>query len=273
MKVAFITAIYGPYEATCKKIVDQSIDVDKICFTNVENLEAHDWIVDRTPYHDLYKSDIDTDESMRNSIVNNSHTYNIAKYYKFQWHKIPVLKKYDVVIWLDGTIEITHPDAARMLADRALSYGVCTWMHERHGGILKNEVNACSRDKRFCTTNWFGQDQPFQPVMEQYNSYVTEGYTDAFWKNFSRKEGRGDNRNFGVWLTCMISWSTNNKDAINLNNHIYHELRKWTTMEQICLPKVAQDLNYVPYTLPDNEITGNHPHGRSLIHIKHRHGN
>ena len=273
MKVAFITANYGGYETSCKTIAKQSIDVDQIYFTNIENIsDPNGWTIDRTPYHEIHKSDIDSDTSLRNSIVNNSHTYNIAKYYKFQWHKIPMLEKYDVIIWVDGTIEITHADAAKMLVERALGYDMCTWNHERHNGILEREAIACSKDARFCTTNWFGQDQPFQPILEQYESYVRDGYTDEFWVNFPRKEGRGLGPHFGVWLVCMIAWNTRSERAIELNNRVYQELRKWTTMEQISIPKVSQDLNFVPYTLPDHEITGDSPHWDSSIHIKHRHG-
>ena len=33
----------------------------------------------------------------------------IHKYYKQNFHNIPRLKKYDTIIWIDGTIEIIHP--------------------------------------------------------------------------------------------------------------------------------------------------------------------
>ena len=36
MKVAFITAIYGNYELTCKPFVKQSIESDFFCFTQLE---------------------------------------------------------------------------------------------------------------------------------------------------------------------------------------------------------------------------------------------
>ena len=35
-KVAFITAILGDYEITCKPFVKQTIETDFICFTNKE---------------------------------------------------------------------------------------------------------------------------------------------------------------------------------------------------------------------------------------------
>lgn len=273
MKVVFITAIYGAYEASCKPIIKQTIDVDQICFSNIKDIKLNGWKLDLTEYHNEYPVDIDSDITLRNSLINNPHTYNVGKYYKFQWHLIPILKHYDVVIWLDGTVEIINPKCAEMLVERTLKYGICTWNHERHAGILKNEINACSIDKRFNTTNWFGQNQPLQPVSEQYNNYIENGYSEEFWKTYPRKEGRGDVRNFGVWLTCMLAYDAKNQKVIDFNNKVYYEMKKWTTMCQIAFPKVIQDTGLVPYTLPDNEIVGTNPHYNSNIHIKHRHGN
>ena len=50
-KVCFITAIYGNYEATCKKYIAQAIVTDFICFTDNKNIESNGWIIDTTPYH------------------------------------------------------------------------------------------------------------------------------------------------------------------------------------------------------------------------------
>jgi hypothetical protein len=37
-KICFITAIYGNYEASCKKFAKQSIPTDFICFTDNKNI-------------------------------------------------------------------------------------------------------------------------------------------------------------------------------------------------------------------------------------------
>ena len=103
--ICFITAIYGGYEKSCKKFVNQTIDTDFICFTDDPNIINNGWFIDTTPYHLMYKSNMDND-SFRNSLSNNTHTFNIAKYYKQAFTNIPILQKYDVIVWLDGTIEI-----------------------------------------------------------------------------------------------------------------------------------------------------------------------
>ena len=80
-KICFITAIYGDYESSCKKFTQQTIGTDFICFTNNEKIINNGWIIDTTPYHILNASKID-DNTYINSICNNKHTFNIAKYYK-----------------------------------------------------------------------------------------------------------------------------------------------------------------------------------------------
>lgn len=59
-KVAFITAILGNYELTCKKAVQQTVDSDFICFTDNKDIESNGWIIDTNPYHSTHKSPIDT---------------------------------------------------------------------------------------------------------------------------------------------------------------------------------------------------------------------
>ena len=110
-RIAFITAIIGPYEASTKKYAKQSIPCDFICFTNNLNIKNNGWIIDNTPYHLTRKSKVDTGK-YTNSLSNNKHTFNIAKYFKQNFYNIPRLQQYDIIIWLDGTIQITNKDTA-----------------------------------------------------------------------------------------------------------------------------------------------------------------
>ena len=79
-RIAFITAIVGPYEASTKKYTKQSIPCDFICFTNNLNIKNNGWIIDHTPYHLTHKSKVDNGK-YTNSLSNNKHTFNIAKYF------------------------------------------------------------------------------------------------------------------------------------------------------------------------------------------------
>jgi hypothetical protein len=73
-KVCFITAIYGNYESTCKKFIEQTIPTDFICFTDNPEILSNGWIIDTTPYHLENKSSLDTDNYI-NSLSNNKHSF------------------------------------------------------------------------------------------------------------------------------------------------------------------------------------------------------
>ena len=121
--ICFITAIYSDYEKSCKKFVKQTIDTDFICFTDNINIINNGWKIDTTPYHIVNKSKID-DDTYTNSICNNKHTFNIAKYYKQSFSDIPILDKYDIIVWLDGTIEIIYNKTSEYILNNILSYNI-----------------------------------------------------------------------------------------------------------------------------------------------------
>jgi hypothetical protein len=65
------------------------------------------WDIDRT-YYNKGNSPLDTGKYL-NSFAANGTTFpfNAAKFYKEQWHRVPKLKGYDNVVWMDGTMEVT----------------------------------------------------------------------------------------------------------------------------------------------------------------------
>ena len=100
-KIAYITAIYGNYELSCKKFINQTINSDFICFTNNPKIISNGWEIDTNPYHITHRSKLDNGKKL-NSIDNNSHTFNIAKYYKQNFYHIPKFNcwtKYDIEIF------------------------------------------------------------------------------------------------------------------------------------------------------------------------------
>ena len=127
-KVCFITAIYGNYESSCKKFKEQTIPTDFICFTDNPDIIKNNWIIDTNCYHNTHRSLLDTNDLV-NSFSNNQHTFNIAKYYKQAFQNIPRLKEYSVVIWLDGTLEITHPGCAEWALNNK-HRKIIGWEHE-----------------------------------------------------------------------------------------------------------------------------------------------
>jgi hypothetical protein len=277
MRVAYITAIFGNYELTCKPFVSQTIESDFICFTDNPNIISNGWIIDTTPYHDTHKSPVDNglyNNSLRKEgklkELENRHTFNIAKYYKQAWKNIPRLLEYDFVIWLDGTIEISKNYVSEKMIPLCQEYKIVSWHHELRGGLLFHEAFSCYLGK-YHDRNYLGQAQPYQDVIAQYHSYLQEGYDENFWKRFPRKEGRGRGDHFGVWITCFVAFDNRDNYVTKFLDNWYLQTLKYTTQDQVGFSKVAQDLCLVPYTLPDENIKGQDPHVETDIFIKHDH--
>jgi hypothetical protein len=263
-KVAFITAIYGGYESTCKRYVEQSVPTDFICFTNNRNIQSNKWVIDTNPYHITHRSKIDSGEYI-NSIDNNKHTFNISKYYKQSFYNIPILKQYDVIIWIDGTIAITNPNCAKWLLDNIQQHKIIGWSHCQNG-ILKNEVDASNFGK-YSSKFWFGQPQPCQDVIKQYEAYIQDGYDEAFFKSLNHR-----NPEFGVWLTCFVAFDMKNEAVKQFLDLWYLQTLKYTTQDQVGFPYVVQKTGLIPYTLPDENIRGMYTSVLTDFYIKCHHG-
>ena len=271
-KIAFITAIYGGYETSCKKFVKQSMPADFICFTDNANITDNGWIIDTAPYHIINASPLD-DGSYVNSMKNNSHTFNIAKYYKQAFQNIPRLKNYDVIVWLDGTIEIIFQHTARWILNNYKKYKIIGWNHEWRLGNLKSEVNDSKNCGRYCTTFWNNQTQPYQDVDKQYNDYINDGYDELLWTKLKEIRLIDPNKvNYGVWITCFVVFDNKNNIVNEFLNMWYLQTLKYTTQDQISFPYVVQKLKLYPYTLPGGVVLGKNPHEKTLFYIKQTHG-
>ena len=178
-KICFITAIYGNYETCCKRFAAQTVDTDFVCFTDNATIVSNGWKIDTTPYHITHKSPMD-DNMRTNSLCNNTHTFNIAKYYKQAFVNIPTLAQYEVIVWVDGTIEITYDKASEYIMTHIYRVQIIGWHHEYRYGRLGDEVAASHMCDRYSSTRWNNQSQPYQDVDAQYSAYVEDGYTDAF---------------------------------------------------------------------------------------------
>lgn len=265
-EVAIISCCYGNFEATTKTIAEQSVPCDKIFFTDCASIDNKgDWIIDTTPYHINNNKYLNTD--FNNSWKNNKTNYMISKYYKAQFLEIPRLKDYKYIFVIDGSIEITNKDCIKMLIEKTKkenSNMVC-WMHEGRGGELYGESLASSKDNRWNSTKIKDQDQPFQDVLGQYNSYINDGYTTEYWKS------KNVNENYGVFCTGVNFYKINNETKKFLDQW-YEEILKWTTQCQISYPYVLQkNSNYKFSVLPDELIKGT-CHEKSNIHVRQNHG-
>lgn len=162
-KVAFITAIFGTYETILRPFEPQSVPTDFICFTDNASRPHNGWSVDTFPYHLRFNP---PNQTYRNSVGRNSHPFNVAKFYKQSFHRVPRLRRYRVVVWIDGSIEIAHPATAAYVYELVVSRGVlvATWEHNLRHGRLMLEAIESSRSMKYASTSWLGQSQPFQDV-------------------------------------------------------------------------------------------------------------
>lgn len=257
-KVCYITAIFGNYEYKCHPFCKQNYVCDFICFTDNCNIENNGWIINTTPYH-LTHNPID-DNSYHNSIINNSHTFNIAKFYKLNWNNIPILDNYDIVIWLDGTVEITNENTTNLIVERLEYEKILTWKHIWHTTLIR-EVNESLPQKKYSSNFWYKQKQPIQKIKEQYHSYINDDYNDNILKS-------SNNSKTSIFVTCLIAFKKCD-DTINFLNLWYLQNLLWSTQDQVGFPYCCYKTKLIPYILPDNIILGDF--NKSSIHIKHNH--
>jgi hypothetical protein len=265
-KICFITAIYGNYESSCKNFVKQTIKTDFICFTDNKNINSNGWTIDTTPYHLINKSELDKDNSI-NSISNNKNTFNIAKYYKQAFHNIPLLKKYDIIVWIDGTIEITYNKTSEYILNNIYKQKIIGWHHEHRRGILKSEVEASCLGDRYLSTYYNGQPQPYQDVNHQYDMYLKNGYDERFFKLIPSYTDH-----LGVWITCFVAFLNNDNNVKKFLDLWYQQTLEYTTQDQIGFSYVCQKTRLIPFTLPNKEVYGDNPHSDTMFYIKHYHG-
>jgi hypothetical protein len=211
------------------------------------------WTIDRTPYHITHPSSLDNGR-FTNSFSRNRHTFNIAKYYKEQFHLIPRLAQYDIIIWLDGT----RAPASSSFTEHCLKMmrssriPIITLDHVVRKGILRNEVKA-SHFNRYTSTFWNNQQQPYQDVDAQYRHYREQGFIEQWLANITVPY-RTKPTTLGVWITAIVAF--NMTDPVIrpfLNEWFAHNLN-FTTQDQVSFPYVCWKFNIVPCTLPDNEV-------------------
>jgi hypothetical protein len=265
-KIAFITAIYGGYEATCKPFVKQTIPTDFICFTDNPNINANGWKIDTHPYHLTHRAPFDKGEFF-NSIENNKHTFTLAKYYKQGFQNIPRLKDYDVIVWVDGTIKIENPNTSQYTYDITLKDKISIFEHNWHRGSLQSEVllSMSAGCGRYATTNWNNQNQPYQDVVKQYQLYLEDGYTeDHFKKIVPNRE------HIGVWVTCFVSFLNKDPLVSDFLNLWYQQTLEVSNQEQVSFTYSCYKTNIVPHTYPDENVSGNFEN--NIFYKKLHHG-
>lgn len=285
-KVAFITAIYGDYDTACQVHSPQApLDADFICFSDNPEITANHWEVDSTPYHILFPSALDNGapdliNSLHSSINGNNHTFNIAKYYKQAFYNIPRLQNYDIVVWMDGSLQLTEARAAEQvsLTVEKDQCAVGVWNHtiRRH---LSEEVQVTKDFYRYCSTYFNNQHQPYQNISGQYHAYM---------------QTHPEVEQIGVWYTTFMVYNMKSPLTRYLLDNWYLETLRHTTNDQISFPYAVLTTSAADdgmstgaigddsfsgspgmidslCTFPNALIRGQYPNHQTSLYIKHDH--
>ena len=210
---------------------------------------------------------------MTNSFQRNDHPFNIGKYYKMNYHNIPWLSKYEVIIWIDGSIQITHANTSEWVYNKIVNekYPVVTWMHEMRHGILALEVAPSMRIEKYAATHFFGHTQTHQRIVKQYQDYIRDGYNNSWWDQYRSTHGN-NHTHFGVFLTCFVAFDNRLESVKNFTDFWFLQNLNYSTQDQVSFPYVVYKTGIVPYTLPDADIAGDTPHQGTMFYKKWNHG-
>ncbi len=204
-KVCFITAIYGKTNALCKKYKKQTIPTDFICFTDDSYITPNDWIIDTTDYHNR---EIDEDDKNNNNMI--------VKYYKQSFQQIPRLKKYDIIVWVDETVEIVYKKTSEYLL----------------------------RNIQIWKIIWDEPSQSIQDLTLNYEMHVEESCSDEFVKDMKM------NMPFcGVWVTRFVAFANKDPDVTKFLEMWYSQ----ATLEQVGFHYAAWKTKIEPRQLHNNK--------------------
>lgn len=170
-KIAIVSAIFGEYDN-----FNEPCDIegaDFYLFTDNHKIKSNSCNVITTPHH----LDDDNDIGLHNSLSNHKQgkVYNMmaAKYYKINHHKIPCLQGYKYTVWVDGSFKVTNKDFARQCIDLISGNFMCLYAHPYRNTVKEEVAASLDFNIDYLKTRYYGQ-----PILEQYKSYVENGFSD-----------------------------------------------------------------------------------------------
>ena len=253
-RLCFVTCITHGYDAELKVPAAQTVPCDFIAYVEAPETSTRcGWtLVDVNKYsRGIDASDVDP--HLVNSLANNQHSFNRAKFVKLNLHRLPeLIDKYDVVVWLDGSVEITNGSCAEQCLGMAdAGHGIVLFEHEFRQQLYAE--TCASNFYRYTSTFWNGQRQPFQDVFSQYQEYISQGFVDV-----------------GLWITCFVAFDMRRKESHAFLEEWNAQNLRYTTQDQIGFPFVCWKLGMRPHTLPDGFVAGQ-GHSVTDFYVKHDH--
>ena len=249
-EVLFVTAIYGTYENTLKPPQPQTIPARFVAYTDREDLIASPgWEVHLVKDPAMYTTQ--SNLTGRNDLTNNKHPFNRAKFFKQQFHTLPILQGHRIAIWLDGTVHITNRSTAETIKNLVESDGrnIIIYEHNREG-VVGREATA-SKGHKYFSTHWGCCDQPMQNVTEQYDRYSLLGFQERWWlQEYDAPLGIGKREQYGLWVTCFVAFDMLDPVSRRFLDTWWQHNVEFTTQDQVSFPFVAWKLKVYPFSLP-----------------------
>ena len=278
--VAIYTAIFGGYEKTFKEPSECSVPMFGYSDnrTSIKLPKSIKGVHGRkscwTRVFACHHLSLDVTTGRRNSIDSNRSPFNVAKFYKMNPHRLPELRPFQYVIWLDGTVQLSQPLSFPLFRP-VLEHTTTTTLFEhcaplhlagkaskcRHG-LLKNEVNASM------ALLSDGEVYEGQDFVRQKKYYLNESGFRERW--FQGEREAMDRPNYGVWVTCLVILNLRNRDTLRFLDQWWIENTNTTTQDQITFVFAAWRTGLLPHSLPGHGVKGSW--AESTIHVKLGHG-
>ena len=236
--IAFITAVFGDYEKSLKEpALQQGATAKFIAFCDEPFAKAwlsmhgytsrgwtkaassnkqtaavpgSSWHLDWKPYHSQYV-DLNNTKGPTPSWTHFTKMFKVAKWYKTQFFRIPRLRRFDRIVWMDATIALCDPQCARFATNGAHSL-TSVHFHPRNCSVLEELRHSTDGPKYFA-----------QPMVQQVASYLKEGQPERY----------------GLWLTCFNIHDMTNMATESFLNTWYTQTGKWSLQDQLSFPYAA----------------------------------
>ncbi len=215
MKIAVVTAIFGDMESP-KPFAAQSVECDRYVFTP-----------ENSPFP-----------------LPNLPPRLQAKYFKLQTHR--VLPSYDAYVWIDGNIEIKHPDFVKAMTENL--QGIRIQKHHERATIGEEIAHILASDNPYLTARYGNQ-----PLREEYEYYLSNGMPETAplyscnlfsWANINSRYLLLDE-----WWKLVLQWSWFDQSAFSYLAWAYRPR---------CIKEPIQTINLG--AMFDNPYFTLHPH-------------
>lgn len=205
MRIAVYTAIFGDFNPL-RPVPKQTVDADYFCFTDNMNLVCDGW---KTVFSDYPRKDL--------------HPRIRAKYFKVLFHYLQELKDYDVIIWIDGSIEIRDAGFIQWCLDN-LAEDMLLFKHPQRDCIFE-EFKASDECRKYDHEDKIAQRRDYRMIYPEH----------------------------GGLYACGVMIRKRTDIIMQLMNDWWHEIMKYTYQDQVSFPVVCLKNNFTPSTFEENQ--------------------